>query len=798
MKVYVFLLHLLCVKFITLLALCGASSATAIEKITAPTESLNGKKTIISQSAEDLVLEPPVARTPRPPSANDLRFPEELVPPFEPFGSPQISPPDEFEVAPEAPEQPQPDPEDPKPISTELQPSDPDSVSPISTTLPLNGATITHRTQWELEPGVNFGTDRSTNPNINALVRLHGQVREGIQDNVLIQDQRASYLQLRTFRREREVTTTTIEPVTALGIQLQLSLTGACVFPGLSSDQFCTFTPGLVTDLDSLEPATLFPTRFFVTSSIGDVVSPEDIELTRQPGFQGGLEPPIGLDLTFPNTGTTFGSSQSETTEIRRQEDFREYPVGIFSQVRQVVKANDREAVLGRTIRGLAIVAPNDNFLSSTLWHPAAWLLPDAVPRLEGGENPPNRNINRNLFTAANNTRLPTNSYTVYQGGLGRARSLELDEIRTQRDVPWGHFNSVWVGLSPVVRRSITESSALRLTGDDPTSQVGPIGAEGGGLDALEDVDINLPVVIASPDEIFQVDPTDILNFYTQVYVTAFEQDGEQTQVRRFTELTNYVPHISFSGNFTGAEDVFRYYTGLITSSDLKAYVGADYTRETPSGWRFQFAGIGYTNPDPDYFSSIEANVRKRTQLSRDFTLTFGAGLNYAIDRDTNIDQFVINNDASAVSLNAQANFRDFDFGVVGVVGDVLPNSRESSVTLTTRWQMHPYARLFAYYSPLNKNLSFSRVGAGVNLRLGRQPNHPSLNFLWSNNRYDIGLDSGGNSLTTQDHTFSVVVRFGAPANPFQAGHQAIPRQHQDMLEQLEESDPSQEESVDF
>ncbi|NJL09893.1 MAG: hypothetical protein HC908_06025 [Calothrix sp. SM1_7_51] len=62
------------------------------------------------------------------------------------------------------------------------------------------------------------------------------------------------------------------------------------------------------------------------------------------------------------------------------------------------MKINDREAVIGRTVRGFGLVLDDKNTLLNTALQLGSLILPDADPEIKGGTNPPNRNINRNLF----------------------------------------------------------------------------------------------------------------------------------------------------------------------------------------------------------------------------------------------------------------------------------------------------------------------------------------------------------------------------------------------------------------
>lgn len=112
---------------------------------------------------------------------------------------------------------------------------------------------------------------------------------------------------------------------------------------------------------------------------------------------------------------------QLRTVPLDREEEIGYTIAATLSRVRQVVKANDTEAVLGRTIRGFTLFFDDENSEVNTAIQAGAQFLPDVIPDLKGSENPANTTINRNLFLAANNTRLPRSSFTIYSAGIGRA-----------------------------------------------------------------------------------------------------------------------------------------------------------------------------------------------------------------------------------------------------------------------------------------------------------------------------------------------------------------------------------------
>gem|GEM_PF-3650942 len=94
----------------------------------------------------------------------------------------------------------------------------------------------------------------------NGTLKIQSRVIESVtRNNIYTVDQKGSYFQLRTVPLERTITTTTIEPQTMTGLEMQMSLTGACVFAGTNLDQQCTYMPGLVADRNSIDPKFFRP-----------------------------------------------------------------------------------------------------------------------------------------------------------------------------------------------------------------------------------------------------------------------------------------------------------------------------------------------------------------------------------------------------------------------------------------------------------------------------------------------------------------------------------------------------------
>lgn len=637
------------------------------------------------------------------------------------------------------------------------QTADPEKLDPQTTTFPLNDNPISHLSEWELSVWEAFAETTDSPIFFNGTLKLDSEVIESLaRTNIYTVDQRGSYLQLRNLPRQRTVTTTTTEPQTINGLEIQMSLTGLCFLPGSPTDRQCTYTPGLVIDRNSIDPQFLVPTRIFQTSNVGDVVTPESLAAIQRPGFQrgaGGQE--IGLDLYFPNSGAFAGNEQSQESDIHRREEIEYAIAGTFSRVRQIVKANDTEAVIGRTVRGFTAFANGDNRPLNLVIQAGAQFLPEVVPELEGSENPVNTNINVILFQAANNNRLPANSFTIYSAGVGRAKSL-TPEITSPSQVPKANYNSIWLGLSPVIERSFSQGETFY----QPTGPQRVIvsGGEGGENQ-------NIEFVSAVNQEVFSAE--NLQNFYTQVYLSFLRQDANFVSQDIYREKIDYYPHLSFTGNRTGLRDRLRYYAGAIASEEVKAYLGADYTRNLSKGWNFRVGAVGYLNPDRDYYSQLWGNLAKNIRLARNANLTFGTGFNYAIDRETKIGDIVSISPASEVAISARANWGLVSLGATNFFGDILPNSYDDRLVIEFAIRPLKTLSLSGYIAPVDETTSRSPFGASLSWRLENKYNSPSLSLSWQNQEYDYGEDPFGNELLIKDNIFTILFKVGSPGRPF-------------------------------
>ena len=624
-------------------------------------------------------------------------------------------------------------------------------VHPLTTTLPLNSIPISHLTEWETIANYTFGENISTDLGFNGVVKLSSQVEESLsRDNIFQTEQIGSYLQLQTARKSRKIQTTFVEKQTLLGLELQMSLIGTCLFGEGNSTEECSYIPGLVIDRQSIDPDLLVPTRIWQTSNVGEVVTPESLAAIQQPGFQRGANgQEIGLDFYFPNIGNIVKEDQPKNN-LFRQEEIDHTLVGVFSRVRQIVRANYTEAVIGRTVRGFPLIFDSDNAVFNSALLLSNLFLADAIPDLEGSDNAFNPDVNQNLFLSANNTRLPERSFTIYHAGLGKAESI-TSKVTNLQQVPAAHFQGVWLGLSPVVEYSSENSFRYQPYGQ--IYIIADTGGEGGA-------DSDIQLISAINGEQFSTET--LQNVHSQIYLQFFSQDVDALTINTLQEETNYYPHISFTGNITDSHKVFRYYTGAIFDREFKAYIGTDFNSNHSNGWSYSTGAIGYLNPDREYYSQLWGNVTKKISFSPQAKLAFLTGFNYAIDRPDRFREVVLSSRASTVTIGTRVEWGSVALGANYNFDNLLPNSLQERLLLDVRVSLSNSFRFSGYFTPINQNTSRSRYGATASWRLGNNYNSPTLILGWANNEYDFS-----NGFTQSDDIFTFLFRVGEPANPF-------------------------------
>jgi len=623
----------------------------------------------------------------------------------------------------------------------------PGAIDPLVTTIPFNSDVLEYGTRAIVASGLNFGDDRSTNLRYAGLVNLNPRVENyTTADHIAVLEQRQGVVFVHDVLQERKLTLSLGDPITILGQDIQLSLTGSCLDP--ADGEICTFTPGLATEDGSIDPTTQLPTRFEQSSNFGDGVAPATLEAIQAPGFQRGTdEQQIGLDLRFPQIAILPGNSQTGRAQIQRDETFVTIPAIGYATISQVIQANAREATLARTVRGPAVVFDADQPITNYLLAALALALPEFRGNLTPTTEPANPNINQSLFNAANNFRRPIDSLTLYQTGIGHAATPPAP-LESSHDRPSARFHGVWLGLSPVTERSFEERFGMVPIRD--RVQTLAAGGEGGGGQSAE-------VIALVNGE--QFDISNIDNLYTQNYVNLYEQDALSTYTFEQTDRIHYYPHLSFGGNITRAYDRFQYYAGTIAGDSLQVYGGLDYQGHTDDGWYYQAGGIGFLNPNYDRYSNLSGSVAKQFRLSNANSMVLGASLNWAIDQDTRLGDIEQTGEGSDITLQARFNLGQVSLGISQVLGDILPNSQASRTVLDTSVRLGENVALAGFWAPFDNATSAPVVGLTANIGFNGGEVTPGLMISWENSRYDYGQSADGTDLTTTSNVFAVLLR---------------------------------------
>ncbi|MGB3199572.1 MAG: hypothetical protein WBA99_01640 [Nodosilinea sp.] len=621
----------------------------------------------------------------------------------------------------------------------------PDALSPVVTSIPVDGELIEAELSGRGASAVQMGDDRSTNLSFSGRAVFDRTLESSTTaGNVTVLRQSLRLLRGQTVLRQRQLSITRQDPVTVLGQHIQTTLLADCMD---GSGAVCTFTPGLVTDRDRIDPDTLQPTQIDQTSDFGDVVSPASLAAIQAPGFQGGADgQTLGLDLYFPNTTTVAGNSRATAGTAQRYEQFDTTPAIAYTEMFQTVVANANQAALARTIRGPAVVLDADQPVVNLALAAIALLLPEVQPFVPDSETPSNPNLNQGLFLAANNTRIPANSLTLYQAGVGSSATSPATE--TSQNTPWANFNAVWLGLSPVTERRYQVSR--RFANVSSPQDLFSVGGEDGGLNAPQTLSVVNGETFAS---------SNLSNVYSQSYFTLLAQDADRLDRFVQTDRVSYHPHLSLTGNVTGESSIFRYYAGTLAGPTLQAYGGANVQGQTADGFAYQAGLIGYINPSYDRYSNLSAGVSQRLPLGDRQNLTLGTSFNWAIDQNTTLQDIEQQGQGSDVTLQARLGLGDVSLGATQVIGDLLPHSRASRTVLDAVVNLGSDLTLAGFWAPFDNAASAPRYGLAADLALPIGNLNPHLVVSWQNTLYRYGADLLGNALSTRSNTVEVQLK---------------------------------------
>lgn len=647
---------------------------------------------------------------------------------------------------------------------TRLKDSD---VSGFTTAFPLNGLTANHQTDWQWITSNEITGDRH-NFETTGLYKLNSQLTQGVTvKNVYVLEHQGDYLSLATLLNKHTVSVERGSPATAIAMEMQLSFTGNCDAVAVSAPPGynCSFTPALISDPEDLNPASGFPKRFIQVGNIGDLLSPQDQRIIQQRGFQNRLSDGryIGLDLFFPNITAEPGNTVTTDTSIKRRETFESNPALGFYRVHQKFQMNSETAVFSRTIRGAGVRFGDDDLGLTSTAQIIGQLLPNIDFVLPGTDQPAKTDASNNLIRSANQARLPLGGITLYTGGIAFADAQIPNQPETT-----AYYEGVWFGLSPVTKYDLVVDSFSKPVGECNLTSVFSsqnqylsslgncsVSAGGGGEGGVQD---RTPIEARFND--FVIDTQNVADFYTQVYLTFFRHDLTDYAVSKLVETTSYVPHISYTGNITKNDSVWRYYSGVIPFSQTgaKAYLGTDY-RYNKKGWDIFGSVIGYLNPSRDYYSELALGASKTMSISKEWNVSLFSNFNYAFDRSNKLGIFSVEDNVTSLNIGSRFDNRYGSIGAIYVVDTGLPQSVQPSLTLTGSIALGNAVRLSGYYVPVGDRSNVSTYGMTLQAGLTRGKVNTNFNLSYSKKRYDFGNDYKGRSITTDEDLFTVIFR---------------------------------------
>jgi hypothetical protein len=583
-----------------------------------------------------------------------------------------------------------------------------------------------------------------------------GQQRLNLRQSALI-------FQLDTMDSQRVVTKGLDERGELIGFRLDLSFTGKCILPGSNPEGYCTYTPGLATVPGGVDPDTLTPNAFPVSSEYGQEISEEVHLALQEPGFQRGEDvdgaPLVGVSSDVINSGFVSDGSPSSLTGVRTEETRLRF-VPTVARVEQTLATNSAEAAATRSVR--AFVLPDGDeidrvYLAMQL---AALVLPSANDTVDYVDGTPNTSVSNNIFLALNNARTPSESYTIFQTGRASVVHSETPP-RSAAETPVAVYNGIWMGMTPAQAVHTTQRLQFIQTGDrvsvnDPGFSQGGLGTPFGDL-----LDAGITFIDGVDQSITNVNLQNVDDLFVQVGLDLTRQDA----IRRFTTTTttdyHLVPHLSFNGNRTGGETVFRYYAGVLFSDETNAYVGTDFSLATETGWSAYGRIDLYSAPDLDYRSEAELRGSGTFNINPDRQIIVGAsGI-------TELDSNVLENGDGLSEDSAQANifgrWREGSLDFTLSKSFTLNGADElgQSTTIGVGYALDDRISVSAQVTPWTTDDDYIDAALGVSTQLSELPGDPILQMQIARVQYEVGTSSFGDTANVSE----TVLKLGLQMN---------------------------------
>jgi hypothetical protein len=634
----------------------------------------------------------------------------------------------------------------------------PASGAPITSTLSFDGVAFGLDDTWIYDLSTLDGTARDLSFT-GSVTRILDQSLTDQRSRTLFQrNQNAWVLRLSSEQERVSTTLTQSQAGRMIGYQLDLSATGRCFLPGSTADDFCTYTPGMATVPGGYDPDTLVPTVFQIDSAVGDVITQDLHDSLKAPGFQRGEDvagqPLVGLSFDVPFAG--FIADEGAAAGLDRNQTVTNRLVLSVANIDQNLFSNSDSATLDRTVRAFVLLRPEEWTTAAFLTQVGAFWLPSMSRPLAPTQADARLNISNNLFYAANNARVPADSFTVFQTGSAFV-DHSLTPPRSAAETPTAFYSGSWVGFSPVRTTTVTMNEGLIPLGPR-TSVSGPSFAEGGiGSPFLDALDLGLTIFDSIDESITEINFQGIDDLYVQTGIDLSEQDALRTMTTTETNEFRYVPHLSYNGNMTTGISVTRYYLGVIMDDTPNVYIGGDYTVATEDGWNGYARLDLYSEPDADYTSELEAKIARSFRIDEESGFAFGiSGLTQLGDGFDRNFVPTLDPDGTVVELVGQ-----YDTGPLGLVArhritDDPTDGVGRGTTFGLSYQPADRVGISAQATPYSSESNYIDAAFGISWQLTEDANSPVLTMQMARAIYSATSAFTSEKLTTTENIFEL------------------------------------------
>jgi hypothetical protein len=172
--------------------------------------------------------------------------------------------------------------------------------------------------------------------------------------------------------------------------------------------------------------------------------------------------------------------------------------------------------------------------------------------------------------------------------------------------------------------------------------------------------------------------------------------------------------------------------------------------------------GVGYLNPDPEYYSQLSTSVNQSIALGSNprNNLILGVNANYVIDGAIKIQSLPVRSAQSYISAGMAVNLGDVSLGGTQFFGNILPESVENKTIFNVGWKITDRLKVGGFVSAFDRNMTKNPFGASLGYDLDPSSNS-TLYLGWNAAEIDFRRTLGPTANTYKDNTISVSLRYG-------------------------------------